>query len=172
MAEKNKKSTIELEDVPEMLNKSKKLDIEYFDWTKEAGGVIMGHREYGPFNNGHGWRFEIDDLLQMPNSAKAKDRYQVPNIIVFTYYLLKWYLKHGIKLASGVTIIGEFHSDFYNNLGFSKEDNALIMKRCRRHGIWVAGVMIHKHRNTGKMLLKPYGYNPKTISKKPGRGMR
>ena len=176
------RSEIELESVPELLNKVKRLDIDYFDWSREAGGIIMGHREYGPLTptplqGGEGrvsnnWKFEVDGLLQMPNASKKKEFYKVPNIIRFSWHLLKWYAGHGVKLADGVMPIGEFHSDYYGNLGFSKQDMELIMKRCKRHGIWVTAVMVHKHRNIGKMMFKVHKYNGTSLSRKPGRGMR
>lgn len=151
------KTTIELEDVPEMLNKAKKLDIDYFDYTKEAGGLIMGYRDN--FD-----KFEIVRFIQLRNASKVKTLYKLPNAFeVFIRLAITMKLADILK---GITVIGEWHSDYYNHLGFSKQDMAVILKRCKKFGFWVAGVLVHKHRNIGKMGLKVFKYNNKTVSKK------
>ena len=153
--ENKDKPTIELEDVPELLNKVKKLDIEYFDYTKEAGGLILGFRDN--FN-----KFEIVRFIQLRNASKEKALYKLPN--VFEVFLRLFLTMKIAELLKGITVIGEWHSDYYNKLGFSKQDMIVILKRCKRFGFWVAGVLVHKHRMTGKMGLKVFKYNKVTIS--------
>lgn len=155
---------LELEDVPGMLNKVRRKIIDYYDHTREVGGVIMGYRERAA--DGCGGNFEVTHIIQMPNRMMVADRYRLPGLIRMIWRILRVVSIKQI-MFDGVTIIGEFHSDYYGKFAFSKEDMEVIRDRCKRFGFWIAGVLVHRHRNIGRMGFKIYKRNTKTISKKP-----
>jgi hypothetical protein len=161
--ELEKKFEVEVNPLDGIIKKPKeRLSIEKYDFTKEAGGVILGHVAYGLDNRV--CAVQPVRLVQMKNSAKKETRYRIPGIIGILFPVFRK-AKFG-EVMEGLTVIGEFHSDFYGKLEFSEQDMKTIHKRAKMFGIWIVGVMIRTHGNFGKMNLKPFVYNNRTIFKR------
>jgi hypothetical protein len=145
---------VSLESVPGILNKVKRAEIEYFDDTKEIGGLILGYRDERGI--------KVVRLVQCRNRSRKPNFYK-PG---FFSVLLKPFTKcTWAEVASGITVIGEFHSDFYKSLALSEQDKGAIKKRCRMFGLWVVAVIVPKHRMIAVSAWNVWKINNKTIYK-------
>jgi hypothetical protein len=158
-----KKFEVEVNPLDGIIKKPKeRLSIEKYDFTKEAGGVILGYVACGSDHRVS--EVQPVRLVQMKNTAKKPTRFRMPGIIGILLPVF-----HKAKLSEiykGMQVIGEWHSDFYGKLEFSKHDMDTIFKRAKMFGIWICGVMIRTHGNFGKMKMKPFVYNNRTIFKR------
>jgi len=152
---------VEVEEVEGLIKTPKRVSIKYFDMTREAGGVVLGYR----FDT----QFQIVRFAQVKSSSKLRDKYRLPWVFGLAWGLFK-NASFG-EILKGLTIIGEWHTDWYNNPGFSRQDMVTIMRRARMFGYWVGAVVVMKHRNIAKTIPKLFRYNNKTIFRRMPKGI-
>jgi len=138
----------------EITETSKKYKIDYYDFTKEIGGVLLGYRL-----GGTNWQLDPEyGVIQLPNPSTDGTIYVSPNALKLPFQLLRRIPLGTLikKVGSGMELLGEWHSDLGNIRGLSVKDQEAINKRIEQRGFWLVGVVTRKNKAKLRMDLNMF----------------